>query len=102
MLCESVLQRRTCYHRCMSCAKLDPRRRGHYCQACFDRRHPPHRAKHAWMPIEKSEHLGRQLQHRNKVAEIEVFGDDVERLRRRVKEQQEDAAKSAIRNGRSI
>jgi hypothetical protein len=78
--------------RCMSCAKLDPRRRGHYCQACFDRRHPPHRAKHAWMPIEKSEHLGRQLQHRNKVAEIEVFGDDVERLRRKVREQQEDAA----------
>jgi hypothetical protein len=73
--------------RCMSCAKLDPRRRGHYCQLCFNARHPPHRAHHAWMPITKSEHLERQLKHRNKVASIEVFGDDVERLRREVTEE---------------
>ena len=63
--------------RCLTCAKFDPGGRGHYCGACFRARHPGHRARHAWVEIRASEHLGRQLRYRNKLAEHQVFGDEI-------------------------
>lgn len=63
--------------RCLSCAKFDPRRRGHYCARCFKARHPGHRAQHSWVPIKESEHLERQLRYRNALAERKVFGDEI-------------------------
>jgi hypothetical protein len=40
---------------CMSCAVFHPRKVALYCRSCFEKRHPPYRVAHKFVPISQYE-----------------------------------------------
>jgi len=43
--------------KCFTCIRYDPRKKGLYCMACFQARHPWHRDPHTWLPMSQVEDL---------------------------------------------
>lgn len=66
--------------KCYSCLKFDPEGSGYYCDACFEERHPWHRAAHAFATIDEAAdteaELARQV-YRTEVDESVRFLEDM-------------------------
>jgi hypothetical protein len=75
--------------KCLSCAAMDVKGVGYYCQLCFTARHPHYRVPHVWSEIEKDETVSPNKKNAYFKIEMQRVENEGRDLMRRIDKQRE-------------
>jgi hypothetical protein len=75
-LCDSA----PALYKCHDCAAYDPAGKGYHCSACYEKRHPAHRAKHNVIHISQAEDFQIDLEKASYRAEVDEVALEASKL----------------------
>ena len=67
-------------YKCFSCVKFDPKKKGWFCNACFNKMHPWYREQHHYVHISEDDDMEYDLVAQNYRAELDRTLDGIEGL----------------------